>query len=363
MHDAGFQGGGTPGGTMNAHIDIPRLRELLDGRLADLERMAGGPVSFEPLGRLKEGPDSTTKALIRAGQTRSRFLGVRIRGGRGAGGGRPVAVVVCSRPVSPGLMERGVVLAEQVRARIGEELGAAIIRPIGHGYADGRSYVVLPWYRAVPDWRLGRACWRLGLRRSLLGWLHAAAAAASAKGGGPEDPRESFDGVLAHLAAQEFLDHDERTAIDRARGRLAGGAWKARHSFDHNDLWHGNILLTGASARKRSGGPLPDGRVGGGGLLPFVIIDWAGANPYGYGVYDLVRLARSLKLSPAGLGRELARHAEALGCGVADTEGHLLAACGRLHRHLECFPEERFINTFRACRRTLMGALAASGGA
>jgi len=93
---------------------------------------------------------------------------------------------------------------------------------------------------------------------------------------------------------------------------------------------------------------------------PFVLIDWAGANQYGYGIYDLIRLARALKLSPASLRRELITHSKALQCEPQDTRGHLLATFGRLHQHLECFPEERFVETLRACLGTMERALPAS---
>ncbi|MCC6907838.1 MAG: hypothetical protein IT430_07860 [Phycisphaerales bacterium] len=307
----------------NSHITMEVLEPLLRPSLEALELQLGPNLSLSPLGRLKPGIDSTTKGLIENGS------------------GEAVAVVVCSRPSSPLLVARGTERAERIRSMLGERLGAAIIAPIYSGVIDGRSYVVLPVARDLPSNRLVLR-WRLwSLRRTLLDWLaDAVRAAAIAQRITPQSDSQ-FSLALSHLGSQAFLDSATKTAVNESLNRLHAGQWSPLHTFDHNDLWYGNILQPLTSAKR-------DGT-----KWPFVLIDWAGANPRGYGVYDLIRLSRSLQLSSARLGRELVRHARALECEPADLRGHFLASMGHLHRHLEHFPLERFVEVFKSCWLTL----------
>lgn len=309
----------------NTHIAVHDLSVLLADELAKFGDAAGCRVVLEPLGKLKTGADNTTMALIRSTT------------------GQPKAVIGCSRPTSPDLIKRGVEAAEAIRSMIGERLGAAIIKPIASGYVDGRSYVILPWYRELSSWKPQWLLQRRLLQRPLLGWLREATVAA-ATSGHDEAAKQEFKAMLQHLAGQKFIDAEIGAALAKAIARIDTGQWRPVHTFDHNDFWLGNVMLTAHSGHRTKH------------LYPFVLIDWAGANPRGYGLYDLVRLARALKLSPTALRRELLAHSQALQCDPADAQGHLLAAFGRLHQHLEHFPEAKFVETFLACWATLRSA-------
>jgi len=309
----------------NAPITVEAASSLLADELADLERRVGDRVSVAPLGRQKEVADATTKMLVRTQA------------------GRPIAVIICARPIAPDLVARGVDAAEQIRGLIGEELGQAIIEPIKSGYVDGRSYVVLPYCRDFASWRPRRILQRLRIQNSMLDWLRQATSAAAEAHGDGEEAGAGYASVLRHLERQRLLNDDIQQAIHRALNRLESGRWTPRHTFDHNDLYLCNIMLP---ARTPASPSRP--------RYPFVLIDWGGANSKGFGIYDLVRLARAFNLSDASLRRELREHCIALGCEPEDTPGHLLAAGGRLHRHIEHFPEDRFVATVQACWKTIM---------
>jgi hypothetical protein len=300
----------------NRPITIGELAELLAVELSEFDLRGGGPVSLEPLDRLKEVADATTKVLIRDSA------------------GLPEAVILCSRPISPDLVKRGIENAEAIRRLIGESLGTAIIKPLHTGCVDGRSYAILPWCRGFSRWKPVRIVQRLTMIRPLLGWLREATAEAVAAHGQSSAAASAFANKLMHLANQPFLDDEIRTAAKKALQRLETNRWQPRYTFDHNDLWLGNIMLpkTDMGSKRR-----------------YVLIDWVGANEMGYGIYDLVRLAMTMKIPAAILRRELLTHSQALQCEPEDTGGHLLAALGRLHQHLECFPEERYIHTLRNC--------------
>ncbi len=316
----------------NAPVTPAALQRGLAEVLDRLEEQVGERLTLEPLGRLKEVADATTKVLLR---TLS---------------GQPAAVIICSRPVAPQLVARGTRLAEQIREMIGEPLGEAIIRPIGHGAIDGRSYVILPYCRDLSARRPIRILQRLRIQGRLFTWLRQAnAKAAEAYEAGPT-VTQSYAAALEHLDRQRVLGAEIQAAIRRASRRLASGRWQPRHTFDHNDLYLSNIMLPFRS--QLVGRP----------RFPFVLIDWAGANPRGFGIYDLVRFARAVNLPSRSLRRELAGHGTALQCELRDTPGHLLASLGRLHMHLEYFPEPRFVQTANACWTTLNRAMLQGSG-
>lgn len=310
----------------NGHISTSQLSIILADLLADCENRIGGRVTLAPLGRLKPVADATTKFLL-------------------AAGGRPYAVLICSRPAAPELVLRGVHLAEVVRGMVGPNLGEAIIKPFQSGYAGELSYVILPWCREFSSWRALRAMQRLALIRPLLNWLLDATAAAVISHGPSNTAGRTFGECLEHLIKQSFLNNEIKAAISTSIGRIESGKWKPHHAVDHNDFWLGNVMLPAKSrlfAKSR---------------YPFVIIDWAGANPRGHGIYDLIRLAIGAKLTPQVLRRELISHSNALQCDLADTCGHLLSAFGRLHQHIECFPMEMYIRTLHNCWSVMRQAL------
>ncbi len=305
--------------TPNAPISIDELEVGLAKQLEQLAGTVGETLSLEPLGRQKAVADSTTKALVR---TLS---------------GRPVAVVLCSRPVSPDLAERGHRYAEAVREIIGEELGQVVVRSLAHGYVDGRSYVILPCCREFSSFKIVRIAQRKRLQGRVLWWLLAANRAAAERNHDRPGAAEAFREMLQHLDQTGLIAGGPQEALSEAMDRLGSGAWAPRHTVDHNDLWLGNVMLPPRN------NPLFRAKA------EFVLIDWVGANPLGFGIYDLARLALTLKLPVPAVRRHLVAHAGALGCELGDTRGHLLAALGRLHVNLEHFPEQRYLRTFGAC--------------
>lgn len=304
----------------NEHICLHRLSELLRPQLRGLVEDHAINDAIEQLGPEKTGVDSTTKGVIRDRR------------------GHPAAVVICSRPAAPDLVKRGVDNAERIRAMLGPELGSVILRPLATGCVEGLSYVILPWRRPLSVSRLGWVSQRSRLRPQVLCWLRLAIERARefhAASGITAD----FMTPLRHLEGQSSLTREMREAINIALDRLERGLWRPVHTFDHNDLWRGNFLLSTRQERAVSG-------------YDFELIDWAGANPQGFGVYDLIRFAHSFRLGAKRLAWEVWRQGEALDCDPENLPGHLLASFGRLHLHLEQFPETRYRELLNACWHT-----------
>ena len=110
----------------------------------------------------------------------------------------------------------------------------------------------------------------------------------------------------------------------------------------HNDLWQGNILLNS------------DGGI--------VVIDWPGSVVKGYAIYDLIRLAESLRLSDRALGEQLRAHCRLLGCEPKDSVSHLAAALGHLLGDLDHFPMHLFLPLADRCVRRAAAAVATTEG-
>ena len=312
----------------NRHLTAAELTELLKDPLVTYGKRLGAPLKLIGFAQQKTGQDSTTKVKV---LTQS---------------GKPIAVVSCSRPASPDLVIRGVERAEAVRKLVGPELGTVIIQPVASGYADGRSYAILPWCTDLSPNRYLRFVQRTLLKQRLLQWLRAAVASSATSHGLREENKIAFAERLRHMAQVSGIPDTARSAIRTALNRLDSDAWQPRHVFDHNDLWDGNVMLPGQRVWP-SRGP-----------HAFVLIDWVGAEAKGYGITDLIRLSRFLKLSPRELRNEVEAHCSGMRCDLEDAPGHLLAASGNLHQNLECFPEERFLSMFNACWKNLTEALA-----
>ena len=92
-------------------------------------------------------------------------------------------------------------------------------------------------------------------------------------------------------------------------------------------------------------------------LYPFIVIDWPGAKMRGYLMYDLLRLANSMRLSTRALRREVLRHCQIVDIEPVSARGHLLAGLGYLGLNLGCFPPEVYAETSRICFNNLSDAL------
>jgi hypothetical protein len=259
---------------------------------------------------------------------------------------RELAVVLVASPVDPDLVGRGMERAARAREALGERLGSVILEPLGQGVLDGRSYSVLPYHRPFGEGVLARRYWRLALRKGALDWL-AEANAATLTEASDADFAAAFERPLAHVATLDTMDEALRRAADAALGRLKTGEWKPKLVLMHGDMWIGNMLRAtkspGEGGQQRS--------------FPFVVIDWPGSALRGYAMYDLIRLAASLGLRGARLGREVRRHCEILGCKASLATDYLVAGLGHLGLTLGEFPAERHCEMSLDCFNELQYAL------
>jgi hypothetical protein len=316
---------------MVTHEQRPELEVLryeLQGPLSTALAVGHGPYTIELLCEPKNVADDPAKLLVTDR------------------GSRKLAVVLVASPVDPNLVRRGMRFAAEAKGILGERLGSVILEPLGEGNLGGLSYTILPYHRPFGEGLLARRYWRLALRRKVMDWL-ANVTEATVTEASYMEVEKSFERPVAHVATLEIMDESIRRAADEALGRLKSGEWKPKFVLMHGDLWFGNMLRAakwlGATDQRRG--------------FPFVIIDWPGGLLRGYAMYDLVRLAASMRLRTPGFGREVLRHCEILGGEPALAMDYLIASLGHLGLNLGEFPAERYCESSMACFTKLRTAL------
>lgn len=213
-----------------------------------------------------------------------------------------------------------------MQACLGSQAGRVLLNVEGQGRADGRSFLIVPRCKPLPH---GRVLYRLAswqVRAQVLPWLRDVAALVCAP---DADAQQQFLASLAALHAMQGVPEAIRSAARQHMDRLQSGQTQARHVPMHGDLWTGNLMRR------------PDGRL--------AVVDWGGSAVRGYGIYDLIRVASSLRLPKRHLARELAWHAQTLDDVQHAAQLHLLAALGHYARNLGEFPQHRFASLAQRC--------------
>ncbi len=253
---------------------------------------------------------------------------------------RPQAVVLCSAPIAPEMVQRAMRRAHQAKMALGEFDGALILNTLAEGSVHGLSYAVLPYCNSISKLRAIGWVQRALLRPLVFDWLMRVAQS-TVKCVEPAAIESAFAEPLRRLAGLQGISDCLRAATLHAVACLDSGAWSPRHVLMHGDLWQGNILMQTASSsaqrwRDRA-----------------IITDWGGSRIDGYAIYDLIRLAQSMRLPAKDLRRELVRHCRVLECDLADARSHLLAALGCILMSLEHFPMDRYLCMAESCLVTI----------
>ncbi|MBE9142007.1 hypothetical protein [Planktothrix mougeotii] len=257
--------------------------------------------------------------------------------------GRKIAVAVCSSPASPKIVARGVESSRLAKQRLGSGLGDHILQPLCEGEWGGLSYAALPYCQPLSNSRLLWYSQRFLLRPSVFHWLTCIAEATATKADSDEI-QQNFLIPLKHLVELDGITDPVRAGAYDTLERLAKGTWSPYHVLMHSDLWKGNVLIAPSSVNNIGNRPWQD---------RFVIIDWPGGLIKGYGIYDLIRLAQSLKLGQRQLRKQVNAHCQILNGEFTDARCHLLAALSYRGMHLEKFPLARFAKMADSCLKTL----------
>ena len=300
------------------------LRQWLNDPLTASLGDRFGKLDISLLSQAKSIADGTTVLLLRdaAGQSR--------------------AVVLCSAPASPGLVQRAMARAHQAKVILGPSIGAHVLDPLVEGSARGLTYAVLPYCYKLSDsrpvWWIQRAL----LRRPVLEWLRRLTEC-TVQGVKEFEIGPRFAEPLRQIVSLDSVSKRVRCAAERAIERLRSGTWTPQYVLMHGDFEKGNLLIHPANKEYEKRGWRER----------FVVIDWPGSVIQGYAIFDLVRLSQSMRLNAQSLRNEVDRHCHLLRCERADAASYLLAALGHIAMNLEHFPMDRYARMADACLATL----------
>lgn len=219
---------------------------------------------------------------------------------------------------------------QAMKMRLGGQVGHMVLDVRAQGLVNGRSFLVVDRCDALPQGRIRGRLGRWMIRRQMLQWLRQVGSLAAEP---DTDAQQEFLASLQALESMPALPDAIRREANTQMEKIQAHPFLARHVPMHDDLWVGNIMRRG------------DGSL--------IVIDWAGSQIHGYGLYDLIRLSQSLRLPRSVLAAEIAWHGEVLGDVRQAPMLHLLGALGYYACHLGEFPVERFVGLSMACYKTL----------
>lgn len=303
----------------------PQITEKISRKLKQASACAltarAGEIHLAPFVTLKGVADETLKLLV----TDSR--------------GRSIAVIMWSSAVAPDMVSRGAARARAAREALGANLDSVPLMPLLEGTLEDRTFAVMPLMIPLSTKRLIGRVQRWRIAPSILRWLQGATVR-TRKELSTEEKTTGFGHPLEYLNSMEAMPAGLRYRTEIALRRLSDGEWSPSTVLMHGDLWIGNIFID----PRRKDRPWHE---------RFVVIDWAGAAVQGYAIYDLIRVALSLRLPQSRFLSELSRQVEILGCDMQDATSYLLAALGHIGSHLEYFPLERFVRMSLTCTNYL----------
>ena len=301
----------------------PMELEQLASELARVAAPLIGPArSFENFGERKILVDATSKFLVRDDA------------------GNPELVVLCSAAGGPEIVARGVQRARDIAEALGDDLGRAVLLPVGEGDVDGRTFAIFryctPLIESGPRWWVQRSMVRPRLIRWLIDSSRKTAIAI---------PTDSLDRCvyepLAAMLADDGHSPELRELAEEALRAARAGDWQPRHVFMHDDLWSGNVLLDRQLVEGRHPGR-------------FVVIDWAGARVRGYPLYDFLRLSASFGLKRGPFYQALDQYCGAVEYNRTEASYAFANAAAELGQRLEHWPRPSYLSTIDRCYRKLM---------
>lgn len=237
----------------------------------------------------------------------------------------PVGIVHVSQAGDPEQVKRSCSKAKAIAEMLGTPLNAPVLLPLWLGEAAGRSCSFTPLKVATGCgwiWRYQKR----RMRKPVLEWLFASAQR-TLTNVQEKDGAKLFMDNLDYFDGTVGFSKDFKSAVASAKSALMQGSWVPVHMVDHNDLWKGNVMLEHKYYRFRN----------------FYAIDWAAANPQGYGILDFITFSNSFGVRPKAMQKWLSRYVDLLDGNRDAILYQYLAGMGHLGRNLNNFPYDRFV--------------------
>lgn len=245
-----------------------------------------------------------------------------------------VAFLLCAFSKFSDLPIRNVKKSADIKFNLGKELGSVLLDPINSGENDGIGYVVWPYCRPLESGLFRRKLQLFHLKPIILTWLKSVNESSICRAK-DDEVLSYFINPLQRLRENKNISKEVKDEINFQIRSLESHSWSPFFVMAHNDFWLDNILIDENNIENKFHG--------------LTVIDWAGSNYKSFAIYDLVRMAISLRLSRTAFSAELLAHCNILNCNKRNATGYLLASLAFLADNLEQFPEERFNRLLNNC--------------
>jgi hypothetical protein len=247
--------------------------------------------------------------------------------------GERVAFLVIAPKAFPEAAATAAARALEVRELLGPDAGSPVVAPLYFDTIEGTSFALFPYHRKlnrVYAWRL----WGYApLQRAVMEWLLLISQRTLSQPGRAE-LGVSYVDPLRLMSEHASLSTPIRRAAELALGKLVAGQWNPLVVASHNDFWVGNLLQPSSRQPSR---------------FRFAVVDWGGSLVRGHPIYDLVRMAISLRMPAPLFQAQLLLHCSILQCATEDATYYLLAALGNLAKNLGSWPVTQFVETTDQC--------------
>ena len=294
---------------------IEELSPIIEKNLTDWDSE-----NIKPLAVPKAVLDDTTKILL--------FNKQRV----------PTAVLICGKTEFGNLAERSAERVIGIRSRLQGDEKKAVLAPLDYGDVSGLNFALWPYRKPLSGNKILGRLQRYSLREKILSWLHNATHQTIQKPIGAE-LEEDFIKPLSVLQSSEEIKGTLDKRVHNFIEKIERQSWRPVFTMAHNDLWVGNVLNAKDNKYKIS------------------VIDWAGSNPKGLAIFDLVKICIDLRVRGKAYATEVKNACDVLECEVDESEGYLLASMALLLQNIEHFPRHRFFGLLQRVHRFHMSNL------
>lgn len=241
------------------------------------------------------------------------------------------AVLTVANEQFPASVSESVKKIDSLVAKLDPGLGRHILQPSSSGKYNQVSYALWSRHRPISGNRILRRIQVISVHGKLVNWI-------SDIGGMSRRPVETQQQLeQQHLEPLRFLI-DQASFPDKIK-RLAeatlqsitAGIFRPFSVIQHGDFWYGNILLDKSwPCSLRS-------------AIPFLVIDWRGANLSGYPFIDMLRYLESIGTDSNGVTRHILEYGSNCNLSPADILHYTCSYAGHLGLNRDEFPFERYL--------------------
>jgi len=241
------------------------------------------------------------------------------------------SIITISNRQFPNFVNEAVEKANSVAAKLTPQLSKHILRPASTGEYGAQSYAFWPRHVAISNKKHLRYVQIRTVNSRVLQWLCDVTATTQLPVELGEKLTNQYINPLTFLISENYVSSAiKRVASDTLKS-IEATQFRPVSVLQHGDLWYGNILLERSWPVSLKS------------PISFFIIDWGGANIYGYPYVDQLRYSMSLETRDGVISRYLNRYSSECNLSIRDMVSYICAYAGHLGMNRNEFPLDRYL--------------------